>query len=344
MTRATGAPDLPEAPAAAGPPPAVLWRDDFQDGFSASGDGARWRYVQASAELIANDAEAATSASGLHLVARGRHPVTGEPAFTRTVPREQDNPGGVPGYADHAKWIAYANHRAESGLQGFDAVPGQVLSCEATISGRTFGTGGHPFGDAVQDPEDDLRLAGAMLNSIDMESSVAFDFVLTNKRVYAFYGRTNFARSRLGRYGSFANTVPLADRSPADRHRVRISYDRSAGVVRWFLDGTQALAVERIGLPLGRESLTLDEGGALAVVEPRQLSFGMGMLTLMDGSWPTGRGLVRLSRGTTYFDPGVGEPKEQTFVDEENLGTSRLFGQGAELSVSDYTVTSVQQS
>jgi hypothetical protein len=321
------------------PAATVLWRDDFRGGLSAGTSGARWRYVQATAELVADDAVATTSDDGLRLVARGRNEATSEPAFTRTVPSEQGRPGVVPGFADHAKWIAYADVKASSGVQGFDAVPGQVLSCEAVVSGRTYGTARHPFGAAVRDPDDDLRLAGAMLNTIDPETSTAFDVILTNKRLYAFYGRTNFARRQLGRYGSFACTAPLAERVPQDRHRVRIGYDRAAGVVRWLLDGEERLRVDRIGLPLDRGTLTLDEGGELSVVEPRQLSFGMGMLTLLDGSWPTGRGLVRLSRATTYFRPGLGEPHEQSFVDEESAESSRLFGQGAELTVSGYTVT-----
>ncbi|MET9401047.1 DUF6081 family protein [Kitasatospora sp. NPDC002965] len=318
---------------------AELWRDDFRDGLSATGPDARWRYVQATAELIADDADATVTGDGLRLVSRGRNAATGEPAFTRTVPSERGQAGVVPGFADHAKWIAYVNRTAASGFQGFEAEPGRVLSVSATVSGRTYGTAGHPFGDAVRDPEDDLRLGGAMLNTIDPETSVAFDFILTNRRLYAFYGRTNFARRHLGPYGSFACTVPLLDRTPDDRHRVRISYDRGAGVVRWLLEDEEVLRVDRIGLPLGRETLTLDEGGELTVVEPRQLSFGMGLLSLLDGSWPTGRGLVRLSRATTYFRPDAGEPHEQTFVDEESRESSRLFGQGAELTIGGYTVT-----
>ncbi|GAA0707083.1 hypothetical protein Drose_14775 [Dactylosporangium roseum] len=317
----------------------ILWESDFRTGFTAGAPDAHWRFVQPTADIVANDAVIGLGRDGLRLVASGLHPVTGEPAFTKTVASEVDT-GGIPGFVDHAKWIAYVNRQASSGIQGFDAVPGRVLSCDATISGRTYGTGGHPFGNAVHDPDDDLRLAGSMLNSIDPETSVAFDFILTNKRVYAFYGRTNFARRHLGRYASFAHSVPLADRSPQDSHRVRIAYDRGAGVVRWLLEGEEVLRVDRIGHQLGRDTLTLDEGGEPSTVEPRQLSFGMGMLTLLDGSWPTGRGLVRLSRATTYYRPDTGEPVEQSFVDEQSLASSRLFGQGAELTIGGFTVSS----
>ncbi|MEV7194329.1 DUF6081 family protein [Streptomyces sp. NPDC093510] len=318
----------------------VLWQDDFRGGLRADGPDAPWRFVQASAELIADDAVMSTDADGLRLVARGRNPRTGEPAFTRTVPRETGEPGSIPGFADHAKWIAYVNRRSTAGFQGFDTRPGRVLSVEASISGRTYGTADHPFGDAVHDPDDDLRLAGSMLNTIDPETSVAFDFILTNKRVYAFYGRTNFARRHLGAYRSFACTVPLAARSPQDLHRVKISHDHSAGTVHWTLDGESVLTVDRIGHPLDRDTLTLDEGGTPEDVTPRQLSAGMGMLSLLDGSWPTGRGLVRLSRATTYYRPDAGAPTEQSFVDEDSAESSRLFGQGAELRISDFKVTS----
>jgi hypothetical protein len=315
----------------------VIWSDDFSAGFSATGEQDKWAFVQGGG-YTADDGALTLGGDSLRIVSSGVHPTTGEPAFVQTIPREEDNLSGLPGSGDHAKWIVYANHKAATGLQGFDAPPGKVLSCEATVSGRTYGTAGHPFGAAVADPEDDLRLASAMLNTIDPETSTAFDFILTNKRLYAFYGRPNFARAQLGGYASFANTVPLLDRTPEDRHHVKIAYDRSAGAVRWLVDGKEALCVDRIGHRLSRDSLNLDEGGKEVLVEPRQLSFGMGLLSLLDGSWPTGLGLVRLSTGNTYYRPATGEPEPQTFVDENSLESSRLFGQGAELTVSGYTV------
>ncbi|MFC4031627.1 DUF6081 family protein [Streptomyces polygonati] len=319
-------------------PAHVIWSDDFSAGFSAGGEQDKWAFVQGGG-YTADDGVLTFGPDGLRIVSRGTHPGTGEPAFAQTIPREEDNLSGLPGSGDHAKWIVYANHKAASGLQGFDAPPGAVLCCEATVSGRTYGTAGHPFGDAVADPEDDLRLASAMLNTIDPETSTAFDFILTNKRLYAFYGRPNFARAALGDYASFANTVPLLDRAPDHRHHVKIAYDRSAGVVRWLVDGAEALRVDRIGYRLSRDSLNLDEGGQEVLVEPRQLSFGMGLLSLLDGSWPTGRGLVRLSTGNSYYRPATGEPDPQSFVDERSLDASRLFGQGAGLTVSGYTVS-----
>ncbi|MGW0783188.1 DUF6081 family protein [Streptomyces sp. NPDC002913] len=315
-----------------------VW-DDFADGFVADGPDARWFHV-AGGPYRADDGIVTTRRGELSVRARGTHPETGEPAFTQTIPA--DNPIGMPGSGDHAKFIAYTSHTATSGHPGFDAHHGHELLFETRLTGRTHGTGGHPFGDAVRDPEDDLRLASAMMLTTDPETSVSFDFVVTNKRIYAWYGRPTFMRGELGDYASFAHTVPLATRRPEDVHDFGIAYDRSAGVVRWLLDGREVFRVDRIGFRLDRSTATLDEGGEETLIRPRQLNPGMGLLTLLDASWPTGRGLVRLSSRThtTYYRPSVGEPEEQDFADELSTDAGRLFGQGASFRLGPYKVSS----
>ncbi|GAA3007465.1 DUF6081 family protein [Streptomyces fulvorobeus] len=316
----------------------MVW-DDFADGFRAEGEDARWFHV-AGGPYRADDGVVTTRKGELSVRARGSHPVTGEPAFTQTIPA--DNPIGMPGSGDHAKFIAYTSHTATSGHPGFDAEDGYELLFETRLSGRTYGTAGHPFGDAVSDPDDDLRLASAMMLTTDPETSVSFDFVVTNKRIYAWYGRPTFMRGELGDYASFAHTVPLADRAPDDTHRFGIAYDRAAGVVRWLIDGREVFRVDRIGFRLDRSTATLDEGGEETLIKPRQLNAGLGLLTLLDASWPTDKGLVRLSSRThsTYYRPSVGAPAELEFADEESTEAGRLFGQGASFRLGPYRVSS----
>ena len=67
---------------------------------------------------------------------------------------------------------------------------------------------------------------------------------------------------------------------------------------------------------------------------PRQLNYGMGMFTILDGDLPSG------NAQDFYFDPLQGEPTPQTFVDEESEASSRLFGQGAQLQVEHLSVES----
>jgi hypothetical protein len=65
----------------------------------------------------------------------------------------------------------------------------------------------------------------------------------------------------------------------------------------------------------------------------------MGTFTLLDAELVDRQAPVRLSSADAgYFDPDLGEPFGQTFVDEKSLLSSRLFGQGAALSVRRYSL------
>lgn len=320
----------------------ITW-DDFSDGFRTSGPEARWTYVTAG-PFIADDGIVTTSPKGLRVVSSGTNPGSGEPAFVHTVGQEDDNGSGLPGGLDHIKWLVYANHQASAGYQGFDTVLGHELSGETWISGRTYGTEKHPFGSGVCNPDDDLRLASVAVSVSDPETNIVFDFFVTNRTIYAFYERLPAARATLGNYAAFSSMIPVARRSPADQHHLKICYDRAAGVVRWLVDAKEVHRVDRLGYRPAREYLTLDHGGVETLVTPRQLNFGMGMFSLLDGSLPghSEPGLVRLSNASSfYFSPMLGEPIAQSFLDDESLCSHRLFGQGAEMRMSRYVVSSV---
>ena len=218
----------------------TVW-DDFRTGFSVTSTpgapGARWFYSSAG-PYVGDDGLATTSDRGLRVVPKGTNPRTGQPAFTRTLGQEPSN-GGLPGGLDHVKWLVYANNIASTTYPGFDAVPGQDLACETWLSGRTFGTAGHPFGARVRNPNDDLRLSGVAFNAIDFETFLVADFFVTNERIYALYERLLFGRpssgGTLGEYASFTFTVPVGTRSIGDQHHLKIAYDRSRGIMRWLV-------------------------------------------------------------------------------------------------------------
>jgi hypothetical protein len=231
------------------------------------------------------------------------------------------------------------NHTASSGYPGFDAIPGSELGCETWIGGQTFGTRAQPFGPAVLDPDDDLRLASVAMNVIDFETYMVFDFWLTNEHIYAYYERLPFGREQLGNYASFSYAIPVARRHAGDMQHLRISYDKAAGQVQWFIDDEEVFHVDRLGYRIGRRDMTIDHGGTETLASPRQLDCGMGMFTLLDGSQPSNLGLVRLSSASHfYFAPLIGSPVPQAFIDNRSLYSSRLFGQGAEMQIQRYIV------
>lgn len=318
----------------------VLWEDDFRD---PELTGSRWAPM-ALGPFVPDDAEIhVTAEEGLRVAAGGTHPVTGEPAFTRTLGQENGDPAALPGALDAVKWLVYSDHSAASGLPGFDAVDGEELRFETQLSARTYGTGGHPFGSAVADPQADFRPACAAMNVADVETGLAFDFFLTERRIFAVHERLPMLRPQLGEYASFTAAVPVARREPGQVHRLAIGYDRSAGTVRWLIDDTEVHRTERVGHLPAREHVVLDHGGTDAEVTPRQLNCGLGLFTALDCSLGDGPGLVRLTGAPDFYFRDVdGRPEPQVFLDDKSLPASRLFGQGAALTVRRYTVSSAR--
>lgn len=320
----------------------LVW-DQFKDEFSVGTPDAKWFYF-AAGPFVGDDGLVTTSRrSGLRVVASGTNTTTGDPAFTLSLGQEGsvDNPFGLPGTIDHVKWLAFMNATTPSGVPGFEAVEGQVLRCETTMSGETFGTAGHPFGSAVADAEDDLRLAAVTMSAIDFETFVHFLFAITNERIYAIYERPPLARAVFGDYAGFVFAVPVAERTSGDEHKLEIAFDKAAGTVRWLIQNEEVFRVDQIGHLIDREHLLIDHGGTEQLVSPNQLNCGMGLLNLLDGSGPGGDGLVRLSNAPGfYFDTEAGAPTPEGFVDEASAASSRLFGQGAELRMKRYAVSS----
>ena len=208
----------------------------------------------------------------------------------------------------------------------------------APTSGRTFGTAAHPFGAAIAEPNDDLRLACCALNTLDFETGLVFNFFLSNARIYVLYERLPFARDTLGNYAAFTCLIPVAERAPDDVHHLTVAYEKTAGTVRWYVDEGEVYRVDKLGCVAERQYLTLDHGGAEMEVSPTQLAAGMGMFTLLDG-FRANRGLVHLSSRLEYWSPEAGAPTEVRFLDDHSLQGSRLFGQGAQLEVHKYVVS-----
>jgi len=309
----------------------IVW-DDFSKGLSQN----KWFYFTVES-YVGDDGIVTTSNKGLKVTSSGKNPITGEPAFTRTLAQEKEN-GGLPGAIDHVKWLVYMNHQSSKGVPGFDTISGKQLSFESWISGRTYGTQLHPFGEQIKDPDADMRLASFAMNTMDFETFMVFDFFITNTKIYAFYERLPLGRETLGNYAAFSYKIPVADRQPNETHRIKISYDKDKGVVSWFVDNKEVFRVDKIGYRIDQKYMILDHGGEEELVKPNQLVAGLGMFTLLD-AYENRKGLVRLSSEEDfYFDPLKGEPNPIDFIDEQSLESNRLFGQGAELSVKQINV------
>ncbi|MBQ7530800.1 MAG: hypothetical protein IJT12_03770 [Paludibacteraceae bacterium] len=305
----------------------ILFTDSFEHGFAAGvpQEGKPWSYMSMGPIAMSSDEYEIHTANGLEVIPRGRHPHTGEPAFTVTAPQQL-------GQVDHIKWAALAN----VGTHGFEAVKGKKISFEALIGGRTYGNASHPFGDAVKAPESDLRLGDSVLLVMAPEHMIVFDFFITNTKIYAIYERGR-AMHEGEPYEAYSFGVPVADRQPDDMHLLRIIYAPDTNSVAWFVDDREVYRAEHVGLLIDREHMYIDNGGTAKEVTCRMFQSGLALFTLLDGSHD-GKGLVNLTGSDIYFDPQQGEPARPVFVDPDSRPENRLFGQGASLCCHRFSV------
>ena len=309
----------------------VVWFDDFAAGFT------QWNQLEVGA-FCPNDAVITVDASGLDVVPKGVNPISGEPAFTQTI--APSPPGtGLLGVLDHVKWLASVNKQSSKGFTGFDTPSGKTIYIEALMSGRTYGTERHPFGEAVRDVYRDFRLAAPAMVCMDQETNVVLDFFLTNAAIFALYERPPFARDKFGNYAAFSFAVPVGSRAPDDWHKLAISYDRDSNTARWFVDGKVVLEVDRVGRRIDRCYMALDVGGEEQTVRLDQLECGLGMFTLMDASFNGGPGLIDLAGFPFFFCTARGEPHPLQYLDGDSLQANRLFGQGARVRCQSFSVS-----
>jgi hypothetical protein len=290
----------------------VLLKDDFQQGLNLT---STWALLSFPPFFVADDGIVTTSNQGLYVKASGTNPGTGAPAFTKTSP----------GDFDHVKWMADTQHLSSNSVPGFDAVPGKELQCNMWARGQTFGTAANPFGDAVTNPNTDLRLASFAMNTLDFETGMVFDVWMTNNAIYPYYERLNL--SGTATYDAFSSVFPPVWRTPGDQVKVTVAYNRSAGVVRWLVDDREVARVSNIGFKAPGATTIIDHGGTPQAAAPRQLNCGMALFTLLDGGLPpSGNGLVSLGPPYTFPTSFVGGPN--------------LFGQGAEMHVARFEIDS----
>ncbi|KOU63457.1 hypothetical protein ADK57_21555 [Streptomyces sp. MMG1533] len=245
-----------------------LFREDFTGGLVTEGPGAPWRLRPVDG-LAEGDGVVRGGPDGLVVVPSATHPRTGRPAFTEPKPGPN---GGAP---HHLRWGAFTTGGTAGARGGFAAVPGELLSVTAEMGLRGFGLGSHPYDD-VAEPTADTGLGTGGLISVDLETGIIFDFFLTHSRLYAVYER--LALQPDAAFASFTYVVPVADRTPDQLHRLEVCYDAAAATAHWKADGETVLSVDRIGFrALDARWLRRDNGGREEPVQPRGLSFGLGL-------------------------------------------------------------------
>ena len=250
---------------------------------------------------------------------------------------------------DRLKYVIYTN-------QFFTVPPTGELSYSAKIKSAAFGVDLQPFGSQVQDPQSDFRLANTALIINDYWSGLAFEFFITNTRIYAVYERLDYDRPPLGPYAAFTFAMPVGNTLPNQTHTYSINLNGAEKSVRWLVDGVEVYKIYTTGSRISRTLMSLDLGGVEQHIFPHNVTVGFGTLTLLDGYSPCNvqipvpgpalqcqfpaneTGLVQLSPPGAHFNPRYGDPVPALYVDNGENPAYRLFGQGIIMAISNVTI------
>jgi hypothetical protein len=182
----------------------------------------------------------------------------------------------------------------------------QVVQARVT----TFGTEHNPFSvDAG-----DVRLGCGALNTIDLKTSMVFDFFVSGDRIVALYERLPFTLTKDNPYPLFTELIPVAmPTSPAQQHHYAIEYNRADDRVEWCVDGKVVAERSCVGAPPG-------ERGPIVKID--SLKIGGGLFTLLGDL-----NNDRVRTGDRDKIPGLDPCYERT-----------LFGQGARVEFGQFQV------
>lgn len=257
--------------------------------------------------------------------------------FTLTVPQ------GPLGVLDHVKWLVFGT--IPIAVSEWQTVRRTVkMACETD-------TGNQPFpADLVTNPGKDIRLASCAANSIDLNTLMVFDFIMTGPKdgsegvKSCFYERLPLTQNCTDPnqpecYRAFSSYQEIGPRYKDDVEELTLEYDREQNEVRWYDKGKLVCQVTDLGTPSEDFLIILDHGGNNKIVDMEQLSFGGGTFTLLDMTNPqdpaSQTGLVKLTDTPGYYV----KPCDTCFYDVNSEESNRLFGQGAKMLLLHNQVT-----
>jgi hypothetical protein len=225
----------------------------------------------------------------------------------------------------HPKVLMYIHAINEgTGFPGFKVPDEGELNYEAKISVETFGTEKNPFNA----PASDFRLSSGGMVTIDFDTFMVYDFLITSSKAYVLYERLPFDRKVKDPAAFFTYILPASEIQPDIKHHYKLSYNKSKYKVHYYIDGKCVFVVNEFGRRLPKDyddflqfKETPGSGNPdnLPLVKSNQRLTGIGLFTMLDGGIRHGKELANI------YDPTLEHSK-------------KVFGQGGKIVVSDIVV------
>lgn len=215
-------------------------------------------------DYIANDGIPTTGPEGLV--------VTSVPYTKRSI-----------GNLDHTKFLVFMQ-------KTFDVpkIDAEVFVCvdmtfEATglLFNSQLAPGLQKYSAGITNIQDEPRISSGLLNFVDFNTGMVFDFMFSNEKIYALYEHLPFTADT----SVFTYVIPVLDRA-ADLnrlYRLKIGYNRLKNKATWYIDDQEVFSVNHVGLPLpDNKFLVLNGGGLAREVDIKTITAGFGLFTILD--------------------------------------------------------------
>lgn len=330
----------------------TLFIDNFNGPFDPSNPNSNYMFFSVPGVVTANDGTTSVSGSGLTI---------------NSSPFTYSNNTSL----DHVKYLVFrkAPFKTQVGLNkeilfeadmsvkqtGLDTIPQQLKAAPGTING-------------IVDSKIDPRPCCGAFNVVDFNTLLVFDFIITNKMVYALVERLPFNLPEWGgsqTYNAYTHLIPVHAREICENDdplddilKLGISYDYTRGVVKWLIKNKEVFRINNPGkfldakyrvtqiTPIGQPAYPQH------VVRSPDLWVGFGTFSLLEASYPINPlnqvnvGLVNFTMGGyfPYADANAAPPDANSIAlnylaDLPQLNNTTVFGQGADLRIKKLKVS-----
>jgi len=222
----------------------------------------------------------------------------------------------------------------------------------------------------IRNIQEDIRLCCGGINTLDVNTWIVSDILMSNEKVYCFAERLPFGQDPNNRYAAYSNAVAVIERpAPNKDGFIKLGIGLKKSGASYYINGRLVFQVPYYGLRQLDEYRLLDHQGKAEKVKIQTSAFGFGLFSLMDMQLPynyarqlvvndfatnqLASGLVQLDLTSAYGETLPGKNGDDrpvidpavTWAIPFNASVDntkyKLFGQGAEMTLKYFRVSRI---
>jgi hypothetical protein len=209
-----------------------------------------------------------------------------------------------------------------------------------------------------------LHMVNLLTSDPATETGQLFDWFVSGDRAFCLYERLFWPPGSPIVDKAYTQIVHEIELEPGKSHNFAMRYNRNPGEskdkIEWLVDGKVVARVKQVGIPLDHQKksgksnkkshknqMITDPsdpagGGELLKGKLKNFAFAHGLFSLLD-VWPYGQGPTSEGFNGVSIPPGNPGEGIKSDADGGQYVDTRIWGQGAEGYVDNYTITIVNR-